>query len=727
MAPRVSVVMPAHDAGAWVERAVRSVLEQTLQPVEVVAVENGSRDDTARRLAAMAEADARVRLLRTRRALGPGAARNLGLAAARGDWLALLDADDRFQPRRLQHLIAAAEAEGAALAADNQRLIHPDGTVAGTMWPRSKAPRRIDAAAFVRANRWGRRGFGLGYAKPLIRRDRIVASGLRYDPRLRVAEDFHFLLALLLRGDELLLLPEALYDYTLRPASVSRSLSQADLEAIVQAAREVEAGAPTRPVARALAAYRRSVARALAHRRVVTAIKAGQWGAAAGMVAARPRVVPLLFRYGAESVAKRLPRAQPGEAQAVSPPIAAYFGPDCTDSAVIRRIGSLRQEGLRVIGFTFRRRRFNRDYQPDWENVALGVARDADYRARAWALLRAIPRVAARRRRLRRAALFYARNLDLALLAVVARGISRSRAPLAYEVLDVRPALLGDGWRARLMRAAERVVLARAQLLVVSSPAFVREYFAPVQGYRGDWFLLENKIHGPQLRASTRRGDGRAAADLEGLRPGRLVIGWFGTLRCPRSLDMLAELCRALPGRVAVYLRGYPTETGLEPFLAEVERHPNMVYGGEFASPADLPDIYGAIDLAWCFDYLEPEGNSRWLLPNRLYDAGYFNVPALAETGTETGRVVEERGLGWTVAEPVVPNLTRLLGALDDALLARRREHIATLPRSLFCDEDDTGQLLRALMPAAPDTRKTPDVYPKGDLRKKALHPEGLQ
>ena len=89
--------------------------------------------------------------------------------------------------------------------------------------------------------------------------------------------------------------------------------------------------------------------------------------------------------------------------------------------------------------------------------------------------------------------MLYVRNLDLALLAWVATLLTRSRAPLVYEVLDVHPGLTKQGLRGAILRWLERRILKRCELLVVSSPAFLNNYYRPVQGYKADAFLLENK------------------------------------------------------------------------------------------------------------------------------------------------------------------------------------------------------------------------------------------
>src|SRR3546814_11201269 len=73
-----------------------------------------------------------------------------------------------------------------------------------------------------------------------------------------------------------------------------------------------------------------------------------------------------------------------------------------------------------------------------------------------------------------------------------------------------------------------------------------------------------------------------------------------------------------------------------------------MIYGGEYRNPDDLPEIYGRVHLTWAFDFLDEGSNSDWLLPNRLYEGGYFGSVALVSSHTETGKKVRELGLGYT-------------------------------------------------------------------------------
>jgi glycosyltransferase involved in cell wall biosynthesis len=98
---RIAVIVPVHDGERYLEPALRSLLEQTRPPDELIVVDNGSRD----RSAAIAEALG-ARVLRQAN-LGPAVARNVGARAARAGLLGFLDADDLAMPRRLERQAAA--------------------------------------------------------------------------------------------------------------------------------------------------------------------------------------------------------------------------------------------------------------------------------------------------------------------------------------------------------------------------------------------------------------------------------------------------------------------------------------------------------------------------------------------------------------------------------------------------------------------------------------------
>ena len=105
---RVSIVMPCYQSAATVERCVRSVQAQTVTYWELIAVDDGSTDGTLAALRALAAGEPRMRIIHQENG-GVSAARNAGMAAARGEWLFFIDADDWLRADALRKLLALAD------------------------------------------------------------------------------------------------------------------------------------------------------------------------------------------------------------------------------------------------------------------------------------------------------------------------------------------------------------------------------------------------------------------------------------------------------------------------------------------------------------------------------------------------------------------------------------------------------------------------------------------
>jgi glycosyltransferase involved in cell wall biosynthesis len=104
----VSVIMPVHNSARYLAEALDGVINQTLKDIEIICVDDGSTDGSAEILRGFAERDGRVTIL-TQENKGAGAARNAGLAIARGKYLSFLDSDDLFEPKMLETACEEAE------------------------------------------------------------------------------------------------------------------------------------------------------------------------------------------------------------------------------------------------------------------------------------------------------------------------------------------------------------------------------------------------------------------------------------------------------------------------------------------------------------------------------------------------------------------------------------------------------------------------------------------
>jgi glycosyltransferase involved in cell wall biosynthesis len=112
MRREVSIVVPAFNCAQWLEAAVESCLGQSLRPVQVIVVDDGSTDDTRGICEKFGDRICYRRLENG----GVSRARNIGAAMASGDWLVFLDADDVLLPHALEFLLACAEKSNAGIA-----------------------------------------------------------------------------------------------------------------------------------------------------------------------------------------------------------------------------------------------------------------------------------------------------------------------------------------------------------------------------------------------------------------------------------------------------------------------------------------------------------------------------------------------------------------------------------------------------------------------------------
>ena len=124
--PLVSVIIPAFNRERVIGKAIKSVLAQTFHDFEIIIIDDGSRDETAKNAIKVAWADPRVRIVRFETNQGAQAARNAGARAARGKWLTFLDSDDELLPRSLEMRLGTAAIENVEVVHSDCYILRPD-------------------------------------------------------------------------------------------------------------------------------------------------------------------------------------------------------------------------------------------------------------------------------------------------------------------------------------------------------------------------------------------------------------------------------------------------------------------------------------------------------------------------------------------------------------------------------------------------------------------------
>ncbi|HEY4404770.1 MAG TPA: glycosyltransferase family A protein [Xanthobacteraceae bacterium] len=201
----ISVIVPAYNLEGFIGESIASVVAQTRPVQEILVIDDGSTDGTAASLRAMAEQDARLRLLTSDR-LGPGGARNVGLKAATCSIIAFLDGDDVWPAdkiaRQIERLTAADRPDIVSGLIQRFRTLAP-----GTFTPAGEPGETI---AHV----------NLGAC--LFRREVFDVAGL-FDERLRICEDVDLMLRMREAGLKLVIMREVALYYRIRPGSLTQT------------------------------------------------------------------------------------------------------------------------------------------------------------------------------------------------------------------------------------------------------------------------------------------------------------------------------------------------------------------------------------------------------------------------------------------------------------------------------------------------------------------------
>lgn len=276
MEPDVSFVIAAYNADLTIERAVRSALAQQRVGVEVVVVDDRSQDCTVEVVRSLR--DDRIRLLPLSENRGPGGARNAGLRASKGRWIAILDADDAVHPERMSRLIDRAERSGASIVVDNVEVFRAADRDCRLMFSPPALGRmpELSLADFIDGNLLFKSKFNFGYMKPVFKRRFLEANSLLYDETLRIGEDYLLLASALAKGGFCAVEPEAGYTYHITEGSISRILELRHVEDMIAADAAFLSANRLDPAAQAAFERRaRSLADAAAFLALVRHIKEG--------------------------------------------------------------------------------------------------------------------------------------------------------------------------------------------------------------------------------------------------------------------------------------------------------------------------------------------------------------------------------------------------------------------------------------------------------------------
>jgi glycosyltransferase involved in cell wall biosynthesis len=213
MIPEVSIIMCAYNAGRYIVEAIDSVQAQTFENWELIVVDDGSVDDTAQKVKTKMQ-DQRIRYIYQENAK-QGKARNNGIAHATAEWIAILDADDRWMPEKMQLQLALANETNADVMCSRVNLIDAEGNyVADNRLHTLQTGLLSPQQAMLNGRN------DIIFSTVLMKKEVIDSVG-GFNETPGMAEDYQLFLTLTDRGYTFYRQPEILADYRIHASQTS--------------------------------------------------------------------------------------------------------------------------------------------------------------------------------------------------------------------------------------------------------------------------------------------------------------------------------------------------------------------------------------------------------------------------------------------------------------------------------------------------------------------------
>ncbi|MGB5847622.1 MAG: hypothetical protein WBH40_03980 [Ignavibacteriaceae bacterium] len=326
----------------------------------------------------------------------------------------------------------------------------------------------------------------------------------------------------------------------------------------------------------------------------------------------------------------------------------------------------------------------------DFRMNTLGEITHVSYLKRFVLIVKSINKI---RSTVRKTDVVYTFGLDMLFLGWISKQLSfRKNVQLVYEVGDIREILIGKTPINNLARFFEKFLLRYVSVLVITSKAFYTEYFKKVQNTKSlRYHVVENKLDTDIM--SVARSQEIAGKDNK-----EFTIGYFGVLRCARTLEILKMLAEKGKGKIKIYLRGLRgIKTQIE--YDQLVNTEGVVNEGPYVVPDDLSEMYNSVDMVWaCYPYQGKEtGNWCWAKTVRFYESCYFKKPVFVQTGTEDCKTVEQYGIGICLDLDNIEKTVECILSLSDAEISEWEKNINELPEHMYMYSDEHEKLITLL------------------------------
>lgn len=204
----VSVITPLYNSELYIERTIQSVLNQTYENWEMLIIDDCSTDNGYKLVQEIAFKDSRIKLLKNDVNSGAAIARNKGIKAAQGKYIAFLDSDDQWHADKLRIQVSYMQENNISFSFSYYDQVNEYGETIGVI---NNLPKKVNYKSTIRSNK-------IGCLTAMYNANQL---GKVYMAEIRKRQDYTLWLALLKKTDYAYCVPEVLGTYTIREGSIS--------------------------------------------------------------------------------------------------------------------------------------------------------------------------------------------------------------------------------------------------------------------------------------------------------------------------------------------------------------------------------------------------------------------------------------------------------------------------------------------------------------------------
>ena len=241
-------------------------------------------------------------------------------------------------------------------------------------------------------------------------------------------------------------------------------------------------------------------------------------------------------------------------------------------------------------------------------------------------------------------------NIDTLALFKLSSLFQKTTTTVIIEISDLRSHSYTNGLKSKIVRSIEKFMFRFVDKLIVTSSKFYDMYYNSI--FKDKPFILENKLLSNMI-----------AKRLSKIQNKKIIIGIVGLLLQGKPYKTLFEAVKN-DDRYEVHIHGKGI---FEDLVKEYSnKYANIKFFGEYNFFKDSAKIYSALDMLYMpYDTTNGSLNNKIALPNKLYEAMYFQVPIITSKGTYLGELVEQYGIGKTIKCCDENELLALLGFID--------------------------------------------------------------